>query len=339
MALTLIIKRNGENTAYPVTYREYRKPQGKPVDGELLSMPIQKQAIPIPGTIDGPWLVGSNGQLSAWSQIMDATSSDKSYSARKGVTTDANGIYFVSTHATNVPDVVRISNDPRNGRRSLPRITADVESSYIYPLLRGREISRFNATPSPGSCVIVPQTGMFGDDKLPATPPQLFQYLARFKNVLETRSSYRRFQKGKPFWSIWTVGKYTFAPYKVVWKEMSGSSFVAAYIGSETMPGGTMKTVVPDHKVYFIPVQTEPEAAYLTAFLNSSLVSGAIGAYASALSLGTSVVDYLTVPKFDANDKQMAELSEMGKRFNSGIEPTAADEQRLDELVTLIVCG
>lgn len=100
-----------------------------------------------------------------------------------------------------------------------------------------------------------------------------------------------------------------------------------------------MKTVVPDHKVYFIPVQTEPEAAYLTAFLNSSLVSGAIGAYASALSLGTSVVDYLTVPKFDANDKQMAELSEMGKRFNSGIEPTAADEQRLDELVTLIVCG
>lgn len=120
---------------------------------------------------------------------------------------------------------------------------------------------------------------------------------------------------------------------------MSGSSFVAAYIGSETMPGGTMKTVVPDHKVYFIPVQTEPEAAYLTAFLNSSLVSGAIGAYASALSLGTSVVDYLTVPKFDANDKQMAELSEMGKRFNSGIEPTAADEQRLDELVTLIVCG
>lgn len=175
----LIIKRNGENTAYPVTYREYRKPQGKPVDGELLSMPIQKQAIPIPGTIDGPWLVGSNGQLSAWSQIMDATSSDKSYSARKGVTTDANGIYFVSTHATNVPDVVRISNDPRNGRRSLPRITADVESSYIYPLLRGREISRFNATPSPGSCVIVPQTGMFGDDKLPATSPQLFHPLQK----------------------------------------------------------------------------------------------------------------------------------------------------------------
>ena len=334
----LILKRNGENTTYPVTYREYRKPKGKPVNGELLSMPIQKQAIPIPGTIDGPWLVGSNSQLSAWSQIMDADPSDKSYSARQGVTTDANGIYFVSTHATNEPDVVRISNDPRNGRRSLPRITADVESSYIYPLLRGREISRFNATPSPGSCVIVPQAGMFGDDKLPATSPQLFKFLARFKNVLETRSSYRRFQKGKPFWSIWTVGTYTFAPYKVVWKEMSGSSFVAAYIGSETMPDGTMKTVVPDHKVYFIPVQTEPEAAYLTAFLNSSLVSGAIMAYASALSLGTSVVDYLTVPKFDANDKQMAELSEMGRRFSSGIEPTAADELRLDELVTLIVC-
>ena len=104
------------------------------------------------------------------------------------------------------------------------------------------------------------------------------------------------------------------------------------------MPDGTMKTIVPDHKVYFIPVQTESEAAYLTAFLNSSLISGAIGAYASALSLGTSVVDYLTIPKFDANDKQMAELSEMGRCFSNGIEPTAADEQRLNELVALIAC-
>lgn len=335
----LVIRRNGEKTAYPVAYREYRKPKGKPTGKELLSIPVQKQAMPVPGTVDGPWLVGSGKQLPVWSQIMDAASSEKDYSARKGVTTDANGIYFVSAQMLRSSGMVRISNDPSNGRRNLSRVTADVEDTYIYPLLRGREVSRFSASPSPGSCVVVPQTGMFGDDRLPATSPQLFQFLARFKDTLETRSSYRRFQRGKPFWSIWTVGAYTFAPFKVVWKEMSGSNFVAAYVGSERMPDGTEKVVVPDHKVYFIPVQTESEAAYLTAFLNSSSVSGAIGAYASALSLGTSVVDYFKIPKFDANDERMAELSEMGKRFSSGVEPTAVDEQRLDELVACIVCG
>lgn len=335
----LIIRRNGEKTVYPVSYREYRRPKGKPSGNELLSIPVHKQAMPVPGTVDGPWLVGSSEQLPLWSQIMDAATSEKDYSARKGVTTDANGIYFVSAHASSVPGQVRISNDPSNGRRNLPRITADVESSYIYPLLRGREVSRFSASPTHGSCVIVPQTSMFGDERLPATSPQLFQFLARFKDTLETRSSYRRFQQGKPFWSIWTVGSYTFSPYKVVWKEISGSGFVAAYVGSERMPDGTEKVVVPDHKVYFIPVDSESEAAYLTAFLNSSSVSGAIGAYASALSLGTSVVDYFKIPKFDAKDQRMAELSEMGKRFSNGVEPTADDEHRMDELVAGIVCG
>lgn len=333
----LLIKRNGVRTAYPVTYREYRKVKGKPAGADSLSNPVQKQAIPVPGSVDGPWLVGAANHLSIWEQLMDASALEKSYSARKGVTTDANGIYFVTGHAGGKQGCIRVSNNPSNGRRPIPRITADVEDVYVYPLLRGREVTRFCAAPSQDSFVIVPQTGMFGDEQLPSSSPRLFQFLARFKDVLITRSSYRRFQHGKPFWSIWTVGPYTFAPYKVVWKEMSGSNFVAAYVGSESMPDGSMKIVVPDHKVYFIPVQTEDEAAYLTAFLNSTLVSGAISAYASALSLGTSVVDYLKIPKFNPHDDCMKGLSDMGKKFSGGVTVTAADERRLDILVTRII--
>lgn len=76
---------------------------------------------------------------------------------------------------------------------------------------------------------------------------------------------------------------------------MSGANFVASYTDSEMLPNGEQKIVVPDHKVYFIPVETEDEAAYLTAFLNARSVSGAVGAYSSDLSLGTSVVDYLKI--------------------------------------------
>lgn len=174
---------------------------------------------------------------------------------------------------------------------------------------------------------------MFGDEDLPITKPRTFKFLSGFRDILEQRSSYRRFQQGKPFWSIWSTGNYTFAPYKVVWKEMSGAGFVAAYVGSSKFCD-TTKMVIPDHKVYFVPLQTEEEAAYLTAFLNSRVVADAINAYSSALSLGTSVVDYLDIPSFDAEDETMVAMSNMAKRFSATRKPpTLEEEEMLDQFV------
>ena len=212
-----------------------------------------------------------------------------------------------------------------------------MERDDVFPLLRGRDVHRFAATPKASQCVIVPQRGMFGDESLPATRPRTFKFLSGFRPILEQRSSYRRFQQGKPFWSVWSTGDYTFAPYKVVWKEMSGSGFVAAYVNSCEFCG-TSKTIVPDHKVYFVPLQTEEEAAYLTAFLNSRVVSNAVDAYSSALSLGTSVVDYLDIPEFDEENDAMMSMARMAKRFRSTErQPTPEEEDMLDEFVAALL--
>ena len=336
----LVIRRNGKPTKYPITYRVFNKSRKSKALPEHLSNSVEMEAIPVPGTDDGPWLVGNRNQLDIWSHLIDAGSPSTCYSARKGITTDANGIYFVTASQSNRADQnqLSITNDPANGRRELPQLTLEVESEYIFPLLRGREIKRFGSTRAENSCVIVPQTGMFGDENLPASSPNLFQYLARFKDVLESRSSYRRFQMNKPFWSVWTVGSYTFAPFKVVWKEMSGANFVASYTGSVMLPNGEQKIVVPDHKVYFIPVETEDEAAYLTAFLKARSVSGAVSAYSSDLSLGTSVVDYLKIPKFNSMNESMTRLSSLGKRLTYSESPVSdEDEEELDKLVKSIV--
>ncbi len=317
----LIVKRNGQATEYPIQYRRY-------------STRLKYQdlcAIPIPGSIDGPWLIGSESEIQFWPKIFNADKRS-AYQARKGVTTDLNGLFFVKTTPTKNPDFIQIANDPRNGRQNIPTKSAIVEKENVFPLLRGRDVKRFNAAPQQAQCVIVPQRGMFGDPNLPTASPRLFQFLSAFKSVLEVRSSYCRFQKGKPFWSIWSTGEYTFASFKVVWKEMSGSSFVAAYIGSADFCGEN-KVIVPDHKVYFVPLQTENEAAYLTAFLNARVVSTAISAYAAALSLGTSVTDYLNIPKYDAKNPTMKEMAGMAKKFKKGETPTEADEVRLNELV------
>lgn len=330
----LLIRRNGEATNYPVRYRRFIKTV-KNVAPDL-SIFEDLQAMPVPGTDAGPWLVGTEKEIQTWPALFNA-SGDSVYRARKGVTTDVNGIFFVKAQQVANPKLVRITNDPCQGRRrDIVRKSAIVEKDDIYPLLRGRDVKRFVATPQKGQCIIVPQRGMFGDETLPGTRPRTFGFLGEFRPILEQRSSYRRFQQGKPFWSVWSTGEYTFAPYKVVWKEMSGGGFVAAYIGSSEFCGSE-KIVIPDHKVYFVPMQSEDEAAYLTAFLNSRMVSDAISAYASALSLGTSVTDYLNIPQFDKENKTMVTMSQMAKRFKRGEIPSEEEENILDALVGSLI--
>lgn len=333
----LLIRRNGKATEYPVKYRRYLNPKARGGQFGKAGAYEDLCAIPVPGTDAGPWLVGTEKELKVWPRLFNA-SSKSVYQARKGVTTDVNGIFFVN--ATSVADkrLVKISNDPRNGRkRNVTAKSAIVERDDIFPLLRGRDVHRFAAVPQEGQCVIVPQRGMFGDERLPITRPCTFKFLSEFREILEQRSSYRRFQQGKPFWSIWSTGDYTFAPFKVVWKEMSGAGFVAAYISASEFCG-TTKMVIPDHKVYFVPLQTEEEAAYLTAFLNSRVVAEAVNAYSATLSLGTSVTDYLDIPRYDARDSAMSTLSSMAKRFSStGELPTPAEEDELDSLVTSLI--
>lgn len=330
----LLIRRNGKATSYPVRYRRFIGTK-KSITLKFSSFE-DLQAMPVPGTDAGPWLVGTKKEMQVWPDLFNA-SDDVVYRARKGVTTDVNGIFFVNVQPIADGRTVRITNDPRNGRhRNVVKKSAIVEKDDIFPLLRGRDVQRFVATPQSGQCIIVPQRGMFGDETLPATRPHLFKFLSKFRLILEQRSSYRRFQQGKPFWSIWSTGDYTFAPYKVVWRELSGNGFVAAYVGSSDFCGEN-KIVIPDHKVYFVPTQSEDEAAYLTAFLNSHMVADAINAYSSALSLGTSVTDYLNIPQFDEGNKTMVMMSQMAKRFRCGEVPSAEDENELDTMVSSLI--
>lgn len=68
------------------------------------------------------------------------------------------------------------------------------------------------------------------------------------------------------------------------------------------------------------------------------MVSNAVDAYSSALSLGTSVVDYLDIPMFDDKDATMASMARMAKLFKStGRQPTPEEEDMLDEFVTTLL--
>ena len=120
---------------------------------------------------------------------------------------------------------------------------------------------------------------------------------------------------------------------------MGGGAFAAAYIGSIDDPLLGPKLVIPDHKLYFISVDTETEAAYLTGFLNAETIAGAVTAYAAQLSLGVSVAEYLHIPKFDPNHPDHIDLSTLAQAITQREDatPSEVERQRLDHLAQKII--
>lgn len=320
-ATFLMVQRDAP-TEFPVPYRAWvagedaspnLRTYASAEQFRLIAKRIDGIAVPVPGG-DGmrPWLVGSVQDQEVFAKVF-AAGAKPEYKARKGITTDRNGIFWVHATGQSGPGLVTVQNVADIGKtKGIPQVTANVESEHLFPLLRGRGVAPFNAVPEPELRILVPQRGMHGDPDLPAAFPQTFKFLNRFKDQLEQRSSLKRFQRGQAFYSLWSTGPYTFAPFKVLWREM-GNSFAAAYIGSAEIDYAGEKTVIPDHKLYFIPVDSEPEAAYLTGFLNAPIIAKAVSAYAAQLSLGASVAEYLNIPKFDEGDEQMAAIGSIAR--------------------------
>lgn len=174
---------------------------------------------------------------------------------------------------------------------------------------------------------------MHGSPALPADFPATFGYLNGFRRVLKLRSSFRRFQKKQAWWSLWSTGAYSFARYKVAWREMPGGRFAAAIVSPIRHPQLGAKLVVLDHKLYFVPCRSLKEAAFLTALLNAPIVSEAISAYAAQLSLGVSVVEYLALPQFDSKNSNHRALVSLALRLTRKVgEPSATEWNELDVL-------
>lgn len=338
----LLMFRTGTATRFPVTYRWW-KPAGAPGQPKrsyasaeefvLQASQFDDLAAPVPGTDAGPWLKGTRAQHETWQHLFVPGTHE--YVARKGITTDANGIFFVRVLDTDrTRGLAQIENDPSLGKREdIARVRAGVETEHLFPLLRGRGVTAFKAQPDPDHVVLVPQRGMHGNPKLDTEYPATHRFLRRFQRVLEQRSSLRRFQKGQAWWSLWSTGAYSFARYKVAWREMPGGRFAAAIVAPVRHPQVGTKLVVLDHKLYFVPCASLREAAYLTALLNAPIVSEAISAYAAQLSLGVSVVEYLALPTFNAKDATHRALVAQGLRLTKKVsEPTPADWVELDSL-------
>ncbi|MGB9828327.1 MAG: Eco57I restriction-modification methylase domain-containing protein, partial [Thermosphaera sp.] len=115
------------------------------------------------------------------------------------------------------------------------------------------------------------------------------------------------------FYIVDNIGSYTFAPYKVVWKEVSArmqaGGFHVAVVGLVEDEYLGSRVVVPDHTVVMISLQNEEEAYYLAGVLNSTLTQ-----FALQYAVVSSVEEYISVPNFNPDDPVHRNVAKLSRR-------------------------
>ncbi len=343
---SVFVLRKGEPTRYPVPYTLWQKTErGRGLDydstlEEVLAQTrrLQLVAAPVdPADPTSAWLTARPRVLSAVQKVLGRSA----YEAHAGVTTWANSVYWLEKVAERPDGLWVVHNLTEGAKREVEPVTVEIEPDLLYPLVRGRDVRRWFARPSAYLLMTQDPRERRGLDPryLQSRYPKTWAYLQRFETALRARSGFRRYftrKQGRevvetgPFYSIFNVGEYTFAPWKVVWREQA-AWFTVAVVG----PQGE-KCVVPDHKLMLVDCRDEREAYYLAGVLNSAPVTFAVWAYSISIQQTTHVLGRISVPRFDPQNPVHAELAALSEEAHrvapAAYEGDPAARQRLQEI-------
>jgi type II restriction/modification system DNA methylase subunit YeeA len=309
-------------------------PTDRPLE-EVLGETKRYEAIMVPlkpKDPGSPWMQVTPSAINA---IRKPLSGAQHYEAHEGVNVALNQVYCMQIMGKTSGGKLIITNPPEPGaKKKVKQIEAIVEPDLVYPLLRGKDVKRWYAEYK-DRYVIIPHDPTTGKPYKPGDMkvkfPNTYSYLIQYKEELKKRSikpflSLREKIKkakletekkkaeeelDKNFYIIDNIGAYTFAPYKVVWKEVSarmkaGGFHVAVIEPLDDRYLGE-KPVIPDHTIVLIPVESEDEAYYLAGTLNSTVITFILQ-YAVVESLSN-----LSIPKFNPNDNLQRKICELSK--------------------------
>ena len=333
----IVVLERGRATTYPVPYSHWYKPGGGSVIPEDVTLEeISQEKIAtyrqfVARPVDeadptSPWITGRERALKAARKIQGASD----YQARAGVCTWLNGVYWLEMVGQRPDGLVVVSNLTEGARREVENVQAAVEPDLLYPLLRGRDVRRWQATPHAYILMVQDPAKRRGYDEswLSARYPKTYAYLKRFEADLRSRSGYRRyFRETDPFYSMFDVSDYTFAPYKVVWPNIASElacAVVSSYEG---------KTVVPQHIVTLVALDNAEEAHFVCATVNSSPANFALQSYSQkgGKSFGTPhVLENLRVPRYNAANPTHRRLAALSQQAHAAT--AAGDTARVREI-------
>jgi hypothetical protein len=226
--------------------------------------PISSIAIPVypnlarrdPETVMGfarGWLVADRVAHARWS-FADGVCP---LTWRQGVKHDAAAVMELVRDST--------SGAWRNGIGEI----VDVEPESVYPFVKGGDL-RQRTSDRATRALLVTQRRL-GDDtaRLAGQAPRLWSYLQSHAGAFAKRKS--SIYSGRPSFSLFGIGPYSFAPFKVA---ISGLHKDPAF---RALAPVADRPVMLDDTCYFLPCATAEEAAIWTALCNDRITLGLIG--------------------------------------------------------------
>ncbi len=334
---SVVILQKGRATSYPVPYTYWRKSvRGKGIDydsdlDEVFSMVRRMELRARPVSDDdrtSPWLTARQGALKAIQKVLGKSD----YEAHAGVYTGgANGVYWLEVISERPDNLLVVRNITEGAKRQVEPVTADIEPDFVYPLLRPCDVQRWCARPSAHILMVQDPERRQGidEDELQGRCPKTYAYLAHFKSILrERRDRGTRgiVEGGGPFYSMFSVGQYTLAPYKVVWTRIA-SDIITAVVKSE---------VIPQETITLIGAPLREEADYVCAVMNSTPFRFSAVAYSQTggKSFGSPhILENIRIPKFSPDSNIHRKLASLGQQATSKHgENLKAIEQEIDEV-------
>ena len=308
----VMVIEKGRETRYPVPYTVWKRKKGTRFsydstldDVKSATQLLDQKAEPVdPADPTSPWLTADKFALAAVKKVLGKSD----YTAHEGVNTGgANGVYWVRILETRADGLVVVENITERAKRVVPQVTAVLEPDLLYPLLRGRDVARWRAEPAAHILMVQdPQTRRgIPEEDLKARYPKTWEYLNRFEPILRERAAFKRYftRRDKtgtvvdtgPFYSMFDVGDYTFAPWKVVWREVSHTLDTAVAVPSNDRPE------IADHTLITVECSSGSEAFYVSGVLNSAPSRMAVQAYI-VLHPDPHILEHIRIPKYDPAD-------------------------------------
>lgn len=161
--------------------------------------------------------------------------------------------------AADVMELFDLGNGALQNRLGEPVM---VEDAYVFPLLKSSDLYHARLV-FPNRAVIVTQRHIGQDTAgLQGAAPKLWDYLDRHRAVFDRRKS--SIYRDKPPFSIFGVGDYSFAAYKVA---VSGLHKTPRFVALGPVDG---RPVMLDDTCYFVSCESARQAAVIAALLNSA---------------------------------------------------------------------
>mgnify|MGYP003519551410 len=167
----------------------------------------------------------------------------------------------------------------------------DIETDFVYPLLKGSDVANDRVSETK-RFMIVPQRSVGEETKpLKTIAPKIWSYLESHAIYLDSRKS--KIYQNNPRFSIFGVGSYTFAPWKIAICSLY-KNLKFRLIGQ-----AQSKPIVFDDTIYFLSFENYEEAKDVFDFLLSENVQRFLSAlifWDEKRPIKTSILNNLKIP-------------------------------------------